>query len=43
MMDEVEEVMDEVLLLETKMESYYSQTAKRPRLSAAVDSLFADS
>jgi hypothetical protein len=39
-MDEVRDVMDDISLLETKMESYYSQTAKRPRLSA-VDSLLA--
>jgi hypothetical protein len=43
-MDEIEELMLEVALLETKMESFLSQTAKRPRLSAprlsaAVDSL----
>jgi hypothetical protein len=35
--DEVEKVMEDISLLETKMETY-SQTAKRPRLSA-VDSL----
>jgi hypothetical protein len=34
-MDEVEEVMNDIALLETRMESY-SETAKRPRL-AAVD------
>jgi hypothetical protein len=38
-MDEVEEVLDDITHLETKMETY-SQTAKRPRL-AAVDSLLA--